>query len=121
MKTSHTLIGILVSLILGGAMLWVGSQGSLMHNGMALFALCGAIGFILHWAVFLPSFAFQTEHYFDLTGSTLLYQHSDCGGLSESGNGSAGSDYLRHDCYLGSTPGIVFILANQKRRPRQTL
>lgn len=69
MKTTHTIIGILVSLILGGAMLFVGSQGSLMHDGVALFALCGAIGFILHWAIFLPSFAFQTEHYFDLTGS----------------------------------------------------
>lgn len=69
MKTSHTLIGILASLMLGGAMLWVGSQGSLNHEGIALFALCGAIGFILHWAVFVPSFAFQTEHYFDLTGS----------------------------------------------------
>ena len=44
MKTSHTLIGILVSLILGGAMLWVGSQGSLTHNGLALFALCKANG-----------------------------------------------------------------------------
>jgi len=31
--------------------------------------ICGAIGFILHWAVFMPSYAFQTEHYFDLTGS----------------------------------------------------
>ena len=69
MKTSHTVIGILLSLILGGTMLWVGSQGSLMHDGIALFALCGAIGFALHWAVFVPSFAFQTEHYFDLTGS----------------------------------------------------
>ena len=68
MKTSHTVIGILVSLILGAAMLLVGSQGSLMHDGIALFALCGAIGFALHWAVFVPSFAFQTEHYFDLTG-----------------------------------------------------
>jgi len=31
--------------------------------------VCGAIGFILHWAIFIPSYAFQTEHYFDLTGS----------------------------------------------------
>ncbi|MDC0590273.1 hypothetical protein OAP17_11095, partial [Porticoccaceae bacterium] len=34
MKTTHTIIGILVSLILGGAMLFVGSQGSLMHDGV---------------------------------------------------------------------------------------
>jgi steroid 5-alpha reductase family enzyme len=36
---------------------------------MPLFLLCGAIGFVLHWIIFLPSYAFQTEHYFDLTGS----------------------------------------------------
>ncbi|HCA37161.1 MAG TPA: hypothetical protein DEP13_11110, partial [Gammaproteobacteria bacterium] len=33
-----------------------------------LFALCAAVGFLLHWAIFIPSFLFQTEHYFDLTG-----------------------------------------------------
>lgn len=68
MKTSHSLIGIVVSLILGAAMLIAGSQGSMTHNGIALFALCGSIGFMLHWLAFIPSFALQTEHYFDLTG-----------------------------------------------------
>jgi len=68
MKTSHTLIGIAVSLALAAGMLFAGSQGSITHDGIALFALCGVIGFVLHWLVFIPSFAFQTEHYFDLTG-----------------------------------------------------
>ncbi|GIT21420.1 MAG: hypothetical protein CM1200mP40_11020 [Gammaproteobacteria bacterium] len=34
-----------------------------------LFAICASIGFLLHWIVFVPSFIFQTEHYFDLVGS----------------------------------------------------
>lgn len=47
-----------------------GSQGSLMLTGnLPLFAACGAIGFLLHWLVFIPSYRNQTEHYFDLTGS----------------------------------------------------
>lgn len=70
MKTSATIIGIVCSLILGALIIIAGSQGSVSHQGVSLFALCGAIGFALHWLVFVPSFAFQTEHYFDLTGST---------------------------------------------------
>jgi steroid 5-alpha reductase family enzyme len=46
-----------------------GSSGSISLQGVPLFAVCGAIGFLLHWTVFIPSFAFRTEHYFDLTGS----------------------------------------------------
>ena len=58
-----------MSLIIATLILLAGSQGSLSLQGLPLFAVCGAIGFILHWAIFIPSYAFQTEHYFDLTGS----------------------------------------------------
>ena len=69
MTQSKSLIGIAVSLIIAILILLAGSQGSLSLQGLPLFAVCGAIGFILHWAIFIPSYAFQTEHYFDLTGS----------------------------------------------------
>lgn len=69
MSRANSLIGILVSLVIGGLILQAGSQGSIQIYGLPLFVICGAIGFILHWTIFLPSFAFQTEHYFDLTGS----------------------------------------------------
>jgi steroid 5-alpha reductase family enzyme len=69
MKTSTTIIGIAISLALGSLIILAGSQDSVTHQGLALFALCGSIGFALHWLVFIPSYAFQTEHYFDLTGS----------------------------------------------------
>jgi len=62
-------LGIVVSLFIAVLILMAGSQGSVLFGGYPLFALCGAIGFALHWAVFVPSYAFKTEHYFDLTGS----------------------------------------------------
>jgi steroid 5-alpha reductase family enzyme len=48
---------------------WAGSRGSVIALGMPLFALCALISFALNWAAFLPSYVFQTERYFDLTGS----------------------------------------------------
>jgi steroid 5-alpha reductase family enzyme len=69
MTQFKSLIGIAVSLIIAALILLAGSQGSLSLQGLPLFAVCGAIGFVLHWTIFIPSYAFQTEHYFDLTGS----------------------------------------------------
>ena len=69
MTQSKSLIGITMSLIFATSILLAGSQGSFSLKGLPLFAVCGAIGFILHWSIFIPSYAFQTEHYFDLTGS----------------------------------------------------
>ena len=62
------LIGIAIILLVSAAIAFAGSQGSVTIGPYALFALCASIGFLLHWAVFIPSFIFQTEHYFDLTG-----------------------------------------------------
>ena len=69
MTKAKSILGILISLAIGGLILLAGSQGSTQVNGLPLFFICGAIGFVMHWIIFLPSFAFQTEHYFDLTGS----------------------------------------------------
>ncbi|MDD9891679.1 MAG: DUF1295 domain-containing protein [Gammaproteobacteria bacterium] len=63
------IIGIIIILLISGGLAWAGSQGSVYVPRVPLFAICASIGFILHWLVFVPSFIFQTEHYFDLTGS----------------------------------------------------
>ena len=69
MKTSHTLIGIAVSLALAAGMLFAGSQGSITHDGNRFVCplrrdrLCSSLAGYL-----FPHIAFQTEHYFDLTG-----------------------------------------------------
>ena len=63
------IIGILAVLLISGGLAWAGSQGSVSVPLVPLFAICASIGFLLHWIVFVPSFIFQTEHYFDLVGS----------------------------------------------------
>ena len=63
------IIGILAVLLISGGLAWAGSQGSVSVPLVPLFAICASIGFLLHWIVFVPSFIFQTEHYFDLVVS----------------------------------------------------
>ena len=69
MTRANSALGIVASLIIAVLILTAGSQGSVSFGGYPLFALCGSIGFALHWTVFIPSYAFRTEHYFDLTCS----------------------------------------------------
>ena len=64
------IIGILIVLTISAGIGLAGSQGSaVVDGGASLFLICASVGFILHWLVFVPSFIYQTEHYFDLTGS----------------------------------------------------
>jgi len=69
MSNTASIASILISLILGFIVAFAGSPGSVSFSGYPLFAICASIGFFLHWFVFIPSFFYQTEHYFDLTGS----------------------------------------------------
>lgn len=69
MNTGKARLGILIILALCAALAVAGSAGSVGVSGLPLFALCAAIGMLLHWLVFVPSYLAQTEHYFDLTGS----------------------------------------------------
>lgn len=50
-------------------MSWAASDGGLQVGALSLFFLCGMLGFVLHWLAFIPAYIYQTEHYFDLTGS----------------------------------------------------
>lgn len=63
------IIGILIIIAISAALAVAGNQGSVAFSGLPLFVLCASVGFILHWLAFIPAFAYQTEHYFDLTGS----------------------------------------------------
>ena len=69
MSNTASIISIFISLVLGITIALAGSTGSLSFNSYPLFAICASIGFFLHWFVFIPSFFYQTEHYYDLTGS----------------------------------------------------
>lgn len=69
MSALKPIIGIVVILVISLAIALAGSQGSMAIGGIPVFFLCASVGFLLHWAIFIPSYLFQTEHYFDLTGS----------------------------------------------------
>lgn len=69
MNNLKILLAILLVLAISAAIALAGGQASVPYSNTSLFVACASIGFILHWLVFLPSFVFQTEHYFDLTGS----------------------------------------------------
>ena len=69
MKRTVTIPSTIISILLGIIIAYAGSQGSEIYYGIALFALCASVSYVLHWIIFIPSYIFQTEHYFDLTGS----------------------------------------------------
>lgn len=61
--------GILGSLIVALAIGFAGSQGGSVVEGVPVFLLCGVFAFLIQWLMFFPAFIFQTEKYFDVTGS----------------------------------------------------
>ena len=69
MKKRVTIPSTILSILIGLLIAMAGSDGSETYNGISLFIICASVSFVLHWIIFIPSFAFQTEHYFDLTGS----------------------------------------------------
>ncbi len=61
--------GIVTSIFLGAVIAWTGSTNSLTVGGVpAFFAAC-MVAFLIQWVMFVPAFAYQTEKYYDLTGS----------------------------------------------------
>ena len=52
---------------LAGALIgWIGSDAV---NGTTAFSIAVAAAFAINWMMFIPSYIYQTERYFDLTGS----------------------------------------------------
>lgn len=65
----RSIIGIIVSLMIGALVILAGSDGSTQVGSIAVFAVCGLLAYVINWVVFVPSNRAKTEHYFDLTGS----------------------------------------------------
>jgi steroid 5-alpha reductase family enzyme len=63
-------LGILIILVLGTGLAWAGSQGSGEAFGFPVFMICAVVAFGLNWLIFIHAWLRQTEHYFDLSGST---------------------------------------------------
>lgn len=68
-QSRKSLIGIVVSVVIGVLVILAGSDGSSQVGSIAVFAVCGILAYVINWIVFVPSNIAKTEHYFDLTGS----------------------------------------------------
>ncbi len=68
-ETRRSVIGIIVSVLIGILVAAAGSDGSTEVGWVPVFALCAFLAYAINWIVFVPSNRAKTEHYFDLTGS----------------------------------------------------
>ena len=67
-SNSNIVVALIISILVGAAISWAGSDGGTRLGTLPLFALCGALAFAINWLVFVPSSLAQTEHFYDLTG-----------------------------------------------------
>ena len=66
------LIALPVVVLIGALVAVAGSQGGATLGGIPVFAMAVGAAFLIQWLAFIPSFAAQTEKFYDLTG-TLTY------------------------------------------------
>lgn len=65
----NALIALLGSVLVGFLVALAGSQGGVLVFGVPLFAVLVGLAFLVQWVAFIPAYVFQTEKFFDLTGS----------------------------------------------------
>ena len=68
-QTRRSVVGIIVSVLIGAFVAFAGSDGSTEVGSVPVFALCALLAYVINWVVFVPSNRAKTVHYFDLTGS----------------------------------------------------
>jgi len=69
-KTDRNSLVVFPILILVGYLVALaGSQGGTALGGVPVFMLAVGLAFLIQWLVFIPAYIFQTEKFFDLTGS----------------------------------------------------
>ncbi|MEM9654361.1 MAG: DUF1295 domain-containing protein [Actinomycetota bacterium] len=79
-KTPVWVAGTVTSVVLGGLLAWLGSNGSVEIGSVPVFAAVVGFAFVANWLAFIPSFITHTEKYFDLAGS-LTYVTVTVGAL----------------------------------------
>lgn len=68
-KSIFITIGIIT---IASGIAFAGSQNNItVFNILPLYAFCVAMAFVINWIAFIPAFIFQTEKFFDLTGSIV--------------------------------------------------
>jgi len=66
--TLRAIFAIVIILLIAAGIAFAGSQGGYRAFGVPIFALGVVLAFIIQWIVFIPSYLWKTEKYFDLTG-----------------------------------------------------
>ncbi len=61
-------VSIVVTIVIGALISWAGSHGGDRFGAIPVFALCGALAFLVNWLAFVPAAIKRTEHFYDLTG-----------------------------------------------------
>jgi steroid 5-alpha reductase family enzyme len=67
-----SLVALPVVVAMGAGFAVAGSRGGASVGAIPVFALCVALAFVMQWLAFLPAFLFQTEVFYDLTGSATF-------------------------------------------------
>lgn len=68
-QKKSSFVAVPVVALLGAGLAIAGGTGGVRLGPLPLFALAVAVAFVVQWLVFIPSYAQQTERFFDLTGS----------------------------------------------------
>ena len=62
----------LICLLIAFLVSLASSQNGVSYNNYPISIICMALSFIIHWLVFIPSYFFKTEKFYDITG-TVAY------------------------------------------------
>jgi len=68
-KKYRSLLAMAIVILLAALLAYAGSWSGSVAVGIPVFALCVTLAFTLQWLAFIPAYKFQTEHFYDLTGS----------------------------------------------------
>ncbi len=63
------LLPLAIAIAIGAGVAIAGSDNGAMYGTMPVFLLCGILAFAINWLAFIPANIWQTEKFYDLTGS----------------------------------------------------
>ena len=63
------MVASLIIVLIAGVIAWAGSFGGVMLGAVPLLAVVVTMIFLVQWLAFVPAYKYQTERYYDLTGS----------------------------------------------------
>ena len=69
MKNRSSLIVFPILILIGYLVALAGSQNGATLGSLPVFGIVVALAFLIQWLVFIPAYMYQTEKYFDITGS----------------------------------------------------